>query len=325
MQRALVQHRSSAVLEAVGLCRAYGSVRALEGVTFSIGEGEVVGFLGPNGAGKTTAIRVLTTILRPTTGRFSVAGIGCDRPDAIRGHIGVLPESSGYPDVQTGEEYLRYHARLHGRSRASVKAVARDLLGEVGLGDRGGALISTYSRGMRQRLGIARALVNDPAMVFLDEPTLGLDPAGQRDVLEMIRRTSRERGCTVLVSTHLLGEVEEVCSRVIILNRGRVVADGPVADVAGRVAAARNARVRVARSDCARALAVLLNMRLVESAEVVPHASGEIVVTLAPDVDVGEASAVILRELLGAEVPIIGFALESGRLSDAFLAMTEPK
>ena len=219
-QRAQVQHRSSVVLEAVGLCRAYGSVRALEGLTFSIGEGEVVGFLGPNGAGKTTAIRVLTTILRPTAGRFSVAGIGGDRPDLIRGRIGVLPESSGYPDVQTGEEYLRYHARLHGRTRASVKAVARDLLVEVGLGDRGGALVSTYSRGMRQRLGIARCLVNDPALVFLDEPTLGLDPAGQRDVLEMIRRISRERGTTVFVSTHLLGEVEEVCSRVITSQPG---------------------------------------------------------------------------------------------------------
>ena len=111
------------------------------------------------------------------------------------------------------------------------------------------------------------------------------------------------------------------------LNRGRVVADGPVADVAGRVAASRRARVRVARNECARALAVLLNMPLVESAEVVPHASGEIVVTLAPDVDVDvdEASSGVLRELLGAEVPIIGFALESGRLSDAFLAMTEPQ
>ena len=171
----------------------------------------------------------------------------------------------------------------------SVKAVARDLLVEVGLGDRGDALVSTYSRGMRQRLGIARSLVNDPAVVFLDEPTLGPDPAGQRDVLEMIRRISRERGTTVFVSTHLLGEVEEVCSRVIILNRGRVVADGPVADVAGRVAASRSARVRVARNECARALAVLLNMPLVASAEVAPHETGEIVVTLASDVDVGRS------------------------------------
>ena len=323
-QRQRMQHRGPVVLEAMNLCYAYGSVRALEGLTFSIGEGQVVGVLGPNGAGKTTAIRVLTTILRPTAGRFSVSGIGCDRPDVIRRRIGVLPESSGYPDVQTGEEYLRYHARLCGRSRAGAKAVAGDLLLEVGLGDRGAALVATYSRGMRQRLGIARSLVNDPAVVFLDEPTLGLDPAGQRDVLDMIRRIAGERGSTVVVSTHLLAEVEEVCSRVIILSRGRVVADGSVADVAGRVAAPRGARVRVAQGEWTRALEVLRKTQFVASAEVVSHATEEIAVTLATGADVAESSAAVLRELLGAGVPIVGFVLESGRLNDAFLAMTEP-
>ena len=241
-------------LETQDLCRSFGASRALDRVTFRVGHGQVVGVLGPNGAGKTTAIRILTTILRPTSGRFTVAGIGPDSPQEIRRMIGVLPESGGYPDLQTGEDFLRYHARLHGRSRSHATAAAGELLAEVGLGDRGGALISTYSRGMRQRLGIARALVNDPAVVFLDEPTLGLDPAGQRDVLEMIRRLNRDRGSTVIISTHLLAEVEAVCSNVIILNRGRVVADGRVADVARRAAAPHRALVRVEAGDTERAL-----------------------------------------------------------------------
>ena len=199
--------------------------------------------LGPNGAGKTTAIRMLTTILRPSAGRFAVAGVPGERERDVRRRIGVLPESAGYPGHETAEEYLAYHARLHGRPPADALATARRLLAEVDLSDRVRTLIQTYSRGMRQRLGIARALVNDPAVVFLDEPTLGLDPQGQRDVLEMVGRMASERGVTVLISTHLLDEVEQVCSDVLILNHGRAAALGPVASVVRRAAAPRSARL----------------------------------------------------------------------------------
>ena len=126
---------------------------------------------------------MLTTILEPSRGSFSVAGIPHTRPEEIRRRIGVLPESAGYPGGQTGEQYLTYHACLYGHARARARELARSLLDELGLLERSRSPISTYSRGMRQRLGIARALVNDPAAVFLDEPTLGLDPAGQRQVL----------------------------------------------------------------------------------------------------------------------------------------------
>ncbi len=173
----------SAAVEARGVEKRYGSLVAVADLSFEAAEGEILGVLGPNGAGKTTAIRVLTTILAPTRGTFAVAGVPHTRAAEIRRRIGVLPESAGYPEHQTGEEYLRYHARLYGRSRAGARAVAAALLDEVGLADRARSLISTYSRGMRQRLGIARALVNEPQVVFLDEPTLGLDPAGQRQML----------------------------------------------------------------------------------------------------------------------------------------------
>jgi ABC-2 type transport system ATP-binding protein len=219
-------NETTTAVEARGLRKEYGSLVAVEDLTFGVEAGEVLGVLGANGAGKTTAIRVLTTILEPTRGAYAVAGVAHTRPAEIRRRIGVLPESAGYPEQQTGEEYLRYHARLYGHDRRSASAVAAALLTEVGLAERSRSLIAGYSRGMRQRLGIARALVNDPEVVFLDEPTLGLDPAGQREVLALVRRMARERGATVLLSTHLLAEVEEVCTRVLILNRGRVAADG---------------------------------------------------------------------------------------------------
>jgi ABC-2 type transport system ATP-binding protein len=231
----------SAAVEVNGVEKRYGSLVAVADLSFEVAEGEILGVLGPNGAGKTTAIRVLTTILAPTRGTFAVAGIPHTRAAEIRRRIGVLPESAGYPEHQTGEEYLRYHARLYDCSRAGARAVAAVLLDEVGLADRARSLISTYSRGMRQRLGIARALVNEPQAVFLDEPTLGLDPAGQRQMLAIVRRIAQERGATVLLSTHLLAEVEETCSRVLILNRGRAVALGTVAEVAARAAAPRAA------------------------------------------------------------------------------------
>ena len=182
-------------VETHGVAKQYGSLVALDNLTITVQPGEVLGVLGPNGAGKTTAVRVLTTILSPSRGSFAVDGIPHTRPTEIRRRIGVLPESAGYPERQTGEEYLRYHARLYGHSRASARAVAQALLEEVGLSERRESLIATYSRGMRQRLGIARALVNDPHVVFLDEPTLGLDPAGQRQVLGNVRRIAqRARG-----------------------------------------------------------------------------------------------------------------------------------
>jgi ABC-2 type transport system ATP-binding protein len=273
----------SAAVEVRGVAKRYGSLMAVADLSFEAAEGEILGVLGPNGAGKTTAIRVLTTILAPTRGTFAVAGIPHTRAAEIRRRIGVLPESAGYPEHQTGEEYLRYHARLYGRSRAGARAVAAVLLDEVGLADRARSLISTYSRGMRQRLGIARALVNEPQVVFLDEPTLGLDPAGQRQMLAIVRRIAQERGATVLLSTHLLAEVEETCSRVLILNRGRAVALGTVAEVAARAAAPRAARLSIPAADKERAL----------------------------------------RALAAADVTILGSELEGARLSDAFLAMTE--
>jgi ABC-2 type transport system ATP-binding protein len=307
-------------VEAQGLSKSYGRLKAVDGLDLEVPAGIVLGFLGPNGAGKTTAIRMLTTVLAPSAGTFSVAGVPHASPDEIRRRIGVLPESAGYPERQTGEEFLRYHARLFGQSRASARARAGSLLEEVGLAERGTTLVGGYSRGMRQRLGIARALVNDPEVVFLDEPTLGLDPAGQRQMLALVRRITCERGATVLLSTHLLAEVEEACSAVVILNRGRVAAQGTVADVARRAAAPRRARVLVSPELTETAVAALPNGGQIAASSLRP---GELELTWPGEADPESMSAEALRRLLDARVPVLGFELEGGRLSDAFLALTE--
>ena len=310
---------AAVVAERVG--RDYGAVCAVSDLSFEVEPGDVVGVLGRNGAGKTTSIRVLTTIVAPTRGRFAVAGVPHTRPDEIRRRIGVLPEGGGYPARQTGEEHLVYHARLHGASRASARAAAAALLEEFGLADRARTPLGAYSLGMRRRLGIARALVNDPAVVFLDEPTLGLDPAGRRVVLDHVRAVAAGRGAAVLLSTHLLDDVEACCTRVLILHHGRTVAAGTVAEVVALAAAPRSAVVRVAPDDARRAVAVLAATPGVGVAGEAPDRPGELRVDLAAGNGAADPAAA-LRALLDAGIAPLGLTVEGARLSDAFLEMT---
>jgi ABC-2 type transport system ATP-binding protein len=312
----------SLALEARGLRKSYGEVDAVDALDLEVEAGTVLGLLGPNGAGKTTVIRMLSTIMRPDAGWFAVAGVPQSRPVEIRRRVGVLPESAGYPQGQTGEEWLAYHAMLFGSSRDHARATARRLLAEVGLAERGGSLISGYSRGMRQRLGIARALVNDPQVVFLDEPTLGLDPIGQLQMLELMARTVGQRGVTVVLSSHLLAEVEQACDRVLILNRGRAVAHGTVAEVVRSAAVPRRGLVKVPPELRARALDVLATCAVDAAASDGDH-GGELELRLPADVAAETAAAQALGSLLDAGVPVLGFSLEGGRLGDAFLAVTE--
>jgi ABC-2 type transport system ATP-binding protein len=311
-------------LEAVGLTKRFGERTAVDDVSFTVRRGDVVGLLGPNGAGKTTTIRLLTTVLEPTSGRFSVDGISSSDPMEIRRRIGVLPESAGYPHHQTGIEFVRYHARLHGRSRSGANQAAQRLLTEVGLADRANSRISTYSRGMRQRLGIARALVNDPGVVFLDEPTLGLDPAGQRQMLGMVRDIARDSRATVVVSTHSLHEVEQICGQVLILREGSMVAAGSVAEVARSVGLPPSAELTVPVQLVDRTLEALRGVSHV-TVESSPERTGVLVISpkatdVRPHADAGMNAA--LRAVLNAEVPVLALRVEGARLSDAFDAMT---
>ncbi|MEU8300483.1 ABC transporter ATP-binding protein [Micromonospora sp. NPDC048909] len=315
-----------AQLEAVGLTKRYGNRTAVDGLSFTARQGEVVGLLGPNGSGKTTTIRLISTMLAATSGTFSVAGVPSTQPTEIRRRIGVLPESTGYPGHQTGTEYLRYHARLFGLAPADATGVVRRLLTDVDLAQRASSRISTYSRGMRQRLGIARALVNDPAVVLLDEPTLGLDLAGQRQVLTIIREIAARRGTTVILSTHTLPEVEEICTRVLILHNGKTLASGTFAEVTGTVAIQRCAQMRVPVELVGRARDALAGVAglTVEPVGERPDIlrltrhDGRVARQDGPDVGMNEP----LRVVLGAAVPVLSFEVEGARFSDAFLSLT---
>jgi ABC-2 type transport system ATP-binding protein len=312
-------------LEARRLTKMFGRRAGVDGLSFSARRGEVVGLLGPNGAGKTTTIRLLSTILTPTSGEFSVAGVPFTRPGDIRRRVGVLPESAGYPGQQTGIEFLCYHARLFGVPRANALQVAEDLLAEVGLRERAWSRISTYSRGMRQRLGIARALVNDPAVVLLDEPTLGLDPAGQRQVLAIVREIALNRGVTVVLSTHTLPDVEEICTSVLILEKGKVLTAGALGEVTHAVALRRSGQLRVPVELVDRARDALADLPGVtvsanERADVVMFSLAE-----EPAGDSARADDrmnAALRAVITADVPILSFEVQGVRLHDAFLSMT---
>lgn len=317
---------TSMTVEAVRLTKRYGGRSAVEDVSFRASQGEIVGLLGPNGAGKTTTIRLLTTVLSPTSGEFSIAGHPSTAATEIRRCVGVLPESTGYPAHQTGGEYLRFFARLYGLGRSAARTVAAELLAAVGLDDRAESPISSYSRGMRQRLGIARALVNDPQVVFLDEPTLGLDPAGQAQVLEIIRAIAKGRDATVVLSTHLLPEVEEVCSKVVILNRGRVAVSGSVGEVISAALIEQSAQLRVPLHLVERARNVLAGFADLTIDQLAGQPD---VLTLAADRSGAAASSettelmnAALTAVTAAGIPVLRFELEGARLSDAFLKMT---
>jgi ABC-2 type transport system ATP-binding protein len=313
------------VLLAENIKKTYGQRQALQGLSFSLKAGRILGFLGPNGAGKTTAIRILTTMMDPDSGRFLVNGIESKEPEKIRRIIGVLPENLGFPRQITGIEYLTYFGQLYGRSAAEARMVAQSLLEEVGLEKRAKSLVSTYSHGMRQRLGIARALVNAPMVVFLDEPTLGLDPRGQQELLSMIQRIARERGVGVILCSHALSEIEAICDDVVILLAGSVIASGTVSEVIGQTR--RNSyRIRVPLPSLADAQKVLEGVSDVKGVTPTDEISGWLRVELADTADLATDSYInnrILESLIRAEIPIIGFEAEGGRLQDVFLQLTE--
>jgi len=323
---------SSPVLVAEGLSKSYGPRPALRGLSFSLAAGRILGLLGPIGAGKTTAIRILTTMLAPSSGRFFVDGISSESPETIRRRIGVLPESLELHKQMTGLECLTFFGQLYGRTAASARSYGLALLDEVGLEQRGNSLVGTYSRGMRQKLGIARALVNDPAVLFLDEPTLGLDPRGQQELLALVRWMARERNAAVVLCSHTLAEVESVCEDVVILSAGQVVASGLVTEVIGQaqrlVIQRRTIRLQVPVAsvpDARRALEAVPDV-----ARVVPtwEAAGCLQLELSESANSnGKAgwhvNNMILDALIRAEIPILRFEAEGGRLQEAFLHLTE--
>ncbi|MCA0756755.1 ABC transporter ATP-binding protein [Paenibacillus sp. N4] len=222
---------SIAAIETLQLSKDYGDGRGCSGVTLKIKHGEAFGFLGPNGAGKSTIVKMLTGLIKPTSGEARIFGHASGTLEARR-RLGYLPELFRYPAWLTGEEVLAFHAKLCGLDKPSARKRSRLLLDEVGIGSRGSDRLKGYSKGMQQRLGLACALMGDPDVVLLDEPASALDPVGRHEVRELLQRL-RSQGKTIFLNSHLLEDVEQLCDKVALLNNGHVLAEGSVEQVLG--------------------------------------------------------------------------------------------
>lgn len=241
---------SAPVIETQNLTKRYGTFTAVDGLTLRVRAGEVFGLLGPNGSGKTTTILMLLGLTEPTSGTARVLGEDPARnPLAVKRRVGYLPDSVGFYDELTAYENLAYTARLNGlRSREADRRIA-EVLQRMGLGDVADKAVGTFSRGMKQRLGLAEILLKQPQVAILDEPTAGLDPHAAHEFLDLIRGL-RSDGLTVLLSSHLLHQVQAVCDRVGLFNKGKMVLEGTVEELARRVlGGAYRIRVEVAGDD----------------------------------------------------------------------------
>ncbi|MDQ7820636.1 MAG: ABC transporter ATP-binding protein [Armatimonadota bacterium] len=240
----------TAVIDTEGLTKHYGPVVAVEDLTLRVAAGEVFGMLGPNGSGKTTTILMLLGLTDPTSGTVRVLGYDPSRhPLEVKRRVGYLPDSVGFYDDLTARENLRYTARLNGLSRSEAESRIDEALARVGLTEVADRRVGAYSRGMRQRLGLADVLIKRPEIAILDEPTAGLDPEAAHEFLDLIRGL-KAQGITILLASHLLHQVQAVCDRVGLFSRGRMVLEGTFESLADRIlGGAYRIHVETARAD----------------------------------------------------------------------------
>jgi ABC-2 type transport system ATP-binding protein len=298
------------VLEAEGLTKRFGRRAAVADVSFDVRAGEVFGFLGPNGAGKTTTIRMLVGLARPDLGRVRIRGLDVFRDfEKAMAHVGCIVEAPDLYRYLTGRENLLHFARmLPGGAEARIPELAR----LVALADRLDENVSTYSLGMRQRLGIAQALLGNPDVLILDEPANGLDPAGSREIRQLVRYLAAERGISVFVSSHLLSEIEQMCDRVAIIHRGRTLATAAVGELIDRVA---SDRVRLTARPAGRAAELLSAFG---PAEARPGEEEGVVSARIPKERIPEA----LRALAAAGVDVFLVERPVPSLEEVFLEIT---
>jgi ABC-2 type transport system ATP-binding protein len=297
-----------AVLEAQHLTRQFGERTAVADITFSVEPGEVYGFLGPNGAGKSTTIRIILGLLRPSAGRVLVNGADATRQHVLAARVtGAVVETPAFYGYLTGRETLRQAARVRGNvSEDRMSSVLR----MVGLAERADSPVRAYSLGMRQRLALAVALLANPRLLVLDEPTNGLDPAGIHDVRELLRRLAADEGIAIFFSTHLLSEAEELCSRVAVVHQGRLMVEGSLADLTQR----DRHELEISVSDPGRAAAVLAPLASVRGAGA---QSAWLRIESA-----GDLSQDVIRRLMVADISINEIRRRRRRLEDVFLELT---
>ena len=307
------------MIQVENLTKRYAGGEAVRGITFSVEKGEVVGFLGPNGAGKSTTMRMLTGYLPPTDGRIEVAGAKLPQESLlVRQRIGYMPENVPlYPEMRV-EEFLEYRGRLKRVSRGEISHRVGLVLDQCGLTDVRKKIIGSLSKGFRQRVGLADALVHNPMLLILDEPTAGLDPHQIRSFRELIKELGKDR--TILLSTHILSEVEMVCGRAIIINKGKIEASDTLANLEKRVqAGALQIEVKADPTGAKEKLAKISEVSAVTEL----NRAGDWIsfeVTAAPGKDIrGEVDGLIKRE----QWPLREFRREKARLEDVFVELTQ--
>lgn len=306
------------MIQVEGLTKDYGRIRAVENLTFHVEKGEILGFLGPNGAGKSTTMRILTGFMPPSAGCCRIGGQDVfEKAREVKRRIGYLPENVPlYPEF-TAREYLRFVARLKGMPARGVEEAVNRIVEKCGLESVRDRLIHKYSKGFRQRLGIAQALIHTPDVIILDEPTIGLDPAQIREVRELIRSLGREH--TIILSSHILPEVSQVCDRVLIIKKGRIVAEDTPENLTRSVAGFGTCQF-LARGQMESVQAVLEGDPILDGVELSADGDGLLRGTLS----LGEEDrrGAILRTLVERGVEILEFSTRKASLEDVFLELT---
>ncbi|SEK25782.1 daunorubicin resistance protein DrrA family ABC transporter ATP-binding protein [Streptacidiphilus jiangxiensis] len=308
---------SEAAISAEGLVRTFGDVRALDGVDLDVPEGTVLGLLGPNGAGKTTTVRVLTTLLRPDSGRATVAGVDVlKHPDKVRSLIGLSGQYAAVDEYLTGQENLQMVGELYQMSAREAKARAKELLEWFNLTDAAGRIAKTYSGGMRRRLDLAAALVVRPPVMFLDEPTTGLDPRNRMALWEVIEQLVAE-GTTLLLTTQYLEEADRLAHDIAVVDHGRVIARGTADQLKAQIGGERVEVVVTDPSMLATAVDALAPYAIGEPT-VEPHTRRITV----PVTGGARVLADVIRELDANDVLIHDIGLRRPTLDDVFLSLT---
>jgi len=303
------------VITAENLTKVYGQRTALDNVSFEVPEGEIFGFVGPNGAGKTTTLRILAALLEPTAGSASIDGADVTKqPQQVHSRIGYMPDFFGVYDQLTAGEYLDFYAACYRLPKQRRVKIVSDLLDLVGLSERRDQQVDTLSRGLKQRLCLARALVHDPVVLLLDEPASGLDPRARVEMREILKEL-RRMGKTIVISSHILPELTELCTMIGIIDHGRMRATGPVHEVIRQLSADRRVRITIV-GDQERAVAILEPLAAVRRVET---ADGAIEATYEGD---DSTAAEILHALTAEGVRVSAFSQVEGGLEEAFMRAT---
>lgn len=301
------------MIQVSNLTKDYGARRAIDGLNFEAQQGEITGFLGPNGAGKTTTMRILTGYMPPSDGTATIAGYDVVQESLeVRKRVGYLPETVPLYTEMTVFDYLKFMADL--RHIPNAEDVVEETLEMVGLLDRAGGFIGNLSKGMRQRIGLAQALLHRPEVLILDEPTIGLDPAQIIEVRNLIREIGKER--TVLLSTHILSEAQQLCDRILIINKGKIVAEDTPKNLQSRLAGAQRVQLTL-RGDAARAAETIGRLGGVQAVSIQNENSLEFQYDTQDDIRPAVARAVIEAKLDLLEMRAASLSLE-----EIFLQLT---